>query len=343
MKSEEVAYMTVMVIGLGSMGRRRIRLLQKYHFKMKIAGIDSLKERCEKVRREYGIEVFNTIEEACRERDIECAFICTSPLSHANLIHICLEKNMHVFTELNLISTMYDENIKLASKKDRVLFLSSTFLYRKEIIYMQEKVKVCGENVNYMYHAGQYLPDWHPWESYQSFFVGQKKTNGCREFMAIEFPWIIKVFGNIKTVKVAGSKMSSLELDYPDNYILFLEHENGNKGVVAIDIVSRKAIRNLEVFGENIYFTWNGTPDGLLWYDCTEKKDRKVQLYETVDKRSDYAATIIEDAYYSEIYNFFQVIRGVGKPEYSFEEDEEILKLIDYIEANMEEMKNDKV
>ena len=328
--------MTVMVIGLGSMGRRRIRLLQKYDLKMKITGIDSVKERCEKAQQEYGINVFSSVEEACRESDIECAFICTSPLSHAYLITICLEKNMHVFTELNLVSIMYDENIKLANEKDKVLFLSSTFLYRKEIMYMQEKVQAYGENVNYMYHAGQYLPDWHPWESYQSFFVGQKKTNGCREFMAIEFPWIIKVFGNIKTVKAAGSKMSTLEIDYPDNYILFLEHENGNKGVVTIDIVSRKAIRNLEVFGENIYFTWNGTPDGLLWYDCTEKKDKKMQLYETVDKRSDYAASIIEDAYYSEISNFFQVIKGNEKAKYSFMEDKSILKIIDYIEEEVE-------
>ena len=33
---------------------------------------------------------------------------------------------------------------------------------------------------------GQYLPDWHPWESYKSFFVSNKKTNGCRELFAIE-------------------------------------------------------------------------------------------------------------------------------------------------------------
>lgn len=328
--------MTVMVVGLGSMGRRRIRLLQKYDSEMQIAGIDSLKERCEKARQEYGIEVFDSIEEACKERDMECAFICTSPLSHANLIHICLEKKLHVFTELNLVSIMYDDNIRLADKKGKILFLSATFLYRKEIMYMRERIQAYKEKVNYMYHAGQYLPDWHPWESYRDFFVGQKKTNGCREFMAIEFPWIVKVFGKIKAIKVSGGKMSSLEVDYPDNYNLLLEHENGNKGVVAIDIVSRKAIRNLEVFGQKIYLTWDGTPDGLVCYDWAEKKDMKVQLYETVDKRSDYAATIIEDAYYSEIVNFFQVLKGEGEPLYSFAEDKNILKIIDYIEKEVE-------
>lgn len=327
--------MTVLVIGLGSMGRRRIRLLQKYDSRMKVIGVDKQEERCETVQSEYGIKTFTDFEEACiHEGKIDCAFISTSPLSHAALIHMCLKKDMHVFTELNLVDIMYDENMKLAEEKERVLFLSSTFLYRKEIIYMHEEVEKCKSKINYMYHAGQYLPDWHPWENYKNFFVGDKKTNGCREFMAIEFPWLTDVFGKVESLKIVGGNISSLEVDYPDNYIILLEHEGGSKGAIAIDIVSRKASRNLEVFGEDIYLTWNGTPDGLYRYDYEQKKDMQVKLYDSVDKRSDYSATIIEDAYYSEICNFFQTIRKEDKPKYSFAQDREILKLIDFVEAD---------
>ncbi len=327
--------MTVLVIGLGSMGRRRIRLLQKYDSGMNVIGVDKQEERCEKAQSEYGIRTFTDIEEAyTREGKIDCAFISTSPLSHAALIHLCLEKGMHVFTELNLVDIMYDENMRLAEEKERVLFLSSTFLYRKEMIYMHEEVRKCKSKINYIYHAGQYLPDWHPWENYKNFFVGDKETNGCREFMAIEFPWLTDVFGRVESMKVVGGNISSLEVDYPDNYIILLEHEGGSKGAIAIDIVSRKASRNLEVFGEDIYLTWNGTPDGLYRYDYEQKKDVPVRLYDTVDQRSDYSATIIEDAYYSEICNFFQVIRKEDKPKYSFAQDREILKLIDKVETD---------
>jgi predicted dehydrogenase len=324
--------MDILVIGLGSMGRRRIRLLKKYNPSLNIIGIDSKAERCKKARDEYGIATSDSLEEVIDRQGVDCAFVCTSPLSHADIINKCLKADMHVFTELNLVDNLYDENLQLSRKNDRVLFLSSTLLYRKEIIYMREKIKQYDGTVNYMYHVGQYLPDWHPWENYKNFFVGKKETNGCREFMAIDFPWIVDTFGIIKSVNVSSSKMSNLELDYNDNYMLMFEHENGNQGVIALDVISRKASRNLEVFGENIYFAWDGSPYGLKWYDLEQKKNVNISLYESIDKRSEYADNIIEDAYYSEICNFFQVIAQKEEPKYSFEKDKEILKWIDYIE-----------
>jgi predicted dehydrogenase len=329
--------MTVMVIGLGSMGQRRIRLVKKYDSSMRVIGVDSSDERCKNAENKYGIDTYPDLQEAVGKENIECAFISTSPLSHAELINQCLKHSIHVFTELNLVDTGYDENIKLANDEGKVLFLSSTFLYRKEIMYLQKKVKESNKGFNYMYHVGQYLPDWHPWENYKDFFVGQKKTNGCRELFAIELPWIVEVFGKIKSIKVTGGRISSLEIGFPDHYILLLEHENGNRGSVAVDVVSRKAVRNLEVYSEDMYLTWNGTPTGLSEYDYVQKKDIDIRLYDEVDKRSEYGATIIEDAYYSEVENFFQTIKRKEQPKYSFEKDKEILKTIDHIEGEVEE------
>lgn len=36
------------------------------------------------------------------QRKFECAFVCTSPLTHAGIIKTCLENDMNVFTELIL-------------------------------------------------------------------------------------------------------------------------------------------------------------------------------------------------------------------------------------------------
>lgn len=329
---KEVNCMTVLVIGLGSMGKRRIRLLQKYDAQMRIVGIDSNMERCKIAEREYSIIIYNELQRAFEEENVDRAFICTAPLSHAELIEYCLKRGLHVFTELNLVDHLYKENIELAKKVNKVLFLSSTFLYRKEIEYMAKRIYEKNERVNYVYHAGQYLPDWHPWENYKNFFVGQKETGGCREFMAIEFPWIIEVFGEIKSVQAWADKMSNLELDYPDNYLILLEHLNGNRGMIAFDIVSRKASRNMEIFGKELYLKWDGTPEGLIRYDFETKEDLVIKLYDTIDKRTDYSSSIIEDAYYQEIENFFEVIENNEVPKYSFEKDLKIINLINQIE-----------
>lgn len=43
------------------------------------------------------------------------------------------------------------------------------------------------------------------------------------------------------------------------NYFVMIEHIGGNKGVLAVDVVSRKAVRNMEVFSEKHPFAlgWN--------------------------------------------------------------------------------------
>ncbi len=325
--------MKFVVVGLGSMGRRRIRLLNQISKDYEIIGVDSNPERCEQAKKELSIKTIENLDEAIEKYNPDGVVISTSPLSHAKIINRALKKSCNVFTELNLVSDMYDDNIALAKEKKKVLFLSSTFLYRDEIKYIQEKTKEYRGSINYNYHVGQYLPDWHPWESINDYFVGDKKTNGCRELFAIELPWLIKTFGEIDSYEVLSSKNTELSINYNDNYLLLIKHKNGNKGVLAVDVVSRKAVRNLEIYGENLYLTWNGTPNGLSYYDYDKKKEVSINLYDNgIDKQDGYASFVIENAYRNELETFINLINDKGVALHTFEEDFEVLSIIDNIE-----------
>ncbi len=325
--------MNALVIGLGSMGRRRIRLIKQIDESIQITGVDSREDRREEAVRLYGITAMDNLDIAL-EHSCDAAFVCTSPLSHAALISKCLEKNLHVFTELNLVSDGYEKNIKLAEERDRILFLSSTWCYREELRYITKEAASSKTVPSYMYHIGQYLPDWHPWESYTDYFIGDNRTNGCREIMALEFPWLTKAFGKITDISVKKGKKTNLNIGYNDSYLLLLEHESGTQGVVAVDVVSRKPVRNLEVFSEDMYLTWDGSANGLKQYDLITKEEKKIELYDAVDKQSNYAAFIVENAYKNEIKAFFECIRSGGKIKaaYDFSDDLEVLALIDRIE-----------
>lgn len=325
--------MKIGVIGLGSMGMRRIRLIQKYDAGIRIFGIDTNLERREMCNKEYSIKTYENIIDLFTENMINCAFICTSPLSHHKIISQCLNQGVHVFTELNLVSDGYEENIALAKQKNLVLFLSSTFLYRDEIKKIKSSVEDVNCLLNYVYHIGQYLPDWHPWENYKDFFVGDKRSNGCREIFAIELPWLTDVFGDIVKVDVVKNKISNLNIDYSDNYLVIIQHNTGHKGILAVDVVSRKAVRNLEIFGEQLYLHWDGSPKGLRIYDYDHKKDIEVQLYKEIDKLGNYSKFVVENAYLNEIVSFFETVKNKKIPLYNFEKDKEILKMIDEIEA----------
>ncbi len=322
--------MNIIVIGLGSMGKRRIRLIKTIYPEFVLYGIDTRADRRAEVKSLFDIVCFESI--SLIENDINCAFVCTSPLSHAGIINECLKRKWHVFTELNLVSDGYEENLKLAAENNCLLFLSSTFLYREEIRYI--KSKICsGGKWNYTYHIGQYLPDWHPWENYNDFFIGNKQTSGCREIFAIELPWLIDTFGNIKKTYTLSDKLTKLNIGYNDNYMVQLVHENGCKGILLVDVVSPCAVRKFEAYTEGGYIVWNGTPDSLALFDPASKTLTPVPLFEKIEHRDNYAAFVVENAYGNEIKEFFESIENRKKLKYGFDKDKKILELIDTIGA----------
>lgn len=324
--------MKILVVGLGSMGKRRIRLIMQAYKNIEIVGVDSNEERRKSISKLFEIETTDNLKLALKTKAYTAAFVCSSPLSHASIIEECLQMRLHVFSEINLTDYKYDDLIKIADENGCKLFLSSTPMYRNEIEYITQKVQAQAKPVNYIYHVGQYLPDWHPWENFKDFFVNDAKTNGCRELFAIELGWIINAFGDVVNITKVKSKNSTLNIDYSDNYIVILEHKNGHKGVIVVDVVSRMPVRKLEVTGEELHLFWEGTPESLRNYNIEFKQLKTIKTYKQTEHNKHYSTNIIEDAYLEEIKEFFSYIEGSILPRYSFEKDKSILKIVDIIE-----------
>ncbi|MBQ5754893.1 MAG: Gfo/Idh/MocA family oxidoreductase [Oscillospiraceae bacterium] len=327
--------MRILIVGLGSMGKRRARLAKGIDPAMEIWGVDMTEARRAEAEG-LGIRAFASIPEACAAGIIDAALVCTAPITHAGIIRQLLEAGLPVFTELNLVSDGYAENTALAKEKGLPLFLSSTMLYRGETQYMkgrvQEFMESTGKKVNYIYHIGQYLPDWHPWENYKNFFVGDKRTGGVREIFGIDLPWLVDAFGPVVKVTAEKDKISALEVDYPDSYMVTLRHENGVKGMLAVDVVSPKAVRNFECFGEGIHLFWEGNPKALYTFDKATGQKAPVDTYGSFEHDSRYSDNIVENAYVDELTNFFAYLKGEEQPRWSFEKDEEVIRLIEKIE-----------
>ena len=317
--------MNILVVGLGSMGKRRVRLLQELYPDYRIFGVNGRESRRKEAEALFGIRCFERLADV--DVQIDCAFVCTPPLTHASVIKECLSRGWHVFTELNLVSDGYEDNIRLAAEKGCKLFLSSTFLYREEIRYLQSHIS-SDAKWNYIYHIGQYLPDWHPWENYKDFFAGNSRSNGCREIMAIELPWLTRLFGSVLDASAVSDKMTDLQIDYHDNYMIQLAHTGGNKGVLIVDVVSPCAVRNFEAYTEGRYLRWNGTPDTLFEYNADRSVLEPVQLTEAAEHMDGYRAFVVENAYKNEIREFFDVVLNGKKPLYGFAEDLLTLDLI---------------
>lgn len=322
--------MKLLIVGLGSMGKRRARLARGLDASLSLCGVDLSAERRAGAA-ELGVAAYPDIAAAVQAEHPDAALVCTAPLTHAAVISELLDAGLPVFSELNLVSDGYAENTAKAQEKGLPLFLSSTMLYRRETQYIKQQVAAFGRPVHYLYHIGQYLPDWHPWENYKNFFVGNVRTGGVREIFGIDLPWLLDAFGPVTGVSVQADTISSLELPYPDCVTLLLRHQNGVQGVLAADVVSPKAVRSFECFGDGLHLFWQGNPDELYEYAGGEK--RQVKLYDTFQHDARYSDNVVENAFVDELSNFFGVLRGEQTPRWSFAQDLAAIELMDRAEA----------
>ena len=323
--------MKLLIVGLGSMGKRRARLLKGMDASIAISGVDSSPQR-RKEGQQLGYTVYESIPRALAADRFDGALVCTAPITHAAIIGQLLDGGLPVFTELNLVNDGYEENQRKAQQKGLPLFLSSTMLYRGETQYIKQQVQQFEGPVNYIYHIGQYLPDWHPWESYKNFFVADKRTGGVREIFGIDLPWLLDTFGPVERIHVEKDKISKLEINYPDSYFVTLRHANGTKGMLAVDVVSPKAVRNFECFGEGLHLFWEGNPKSLYTFDHEKGQKLPVNTYQSVEQDPRYSDNIVENAYVEELANFLGVLEGTQQPRYSFAQDEQTIRLIEAIE-----------
>ena len=93
------------------------------------------------------------------------------------------------------------------------------------------------------------------------------------------------------------------------------------------------AKRELQVIGEEILLEWGGNPDSLFSWDINDSMMKKIELYDKIDHDDNYSHSIIEDAYLEEIKEFFNVVNENIVPEYSLQQDDYTINLINEIEV----------
>jgi predicted dehydrogenase len=320
----------IAVIGLGSMGRRRLRILRRNFPQHELIGVDTSESRRLELEKGFAIKTFADASPLSGE--VDAVFICSSPQSHAEIFKDLDLDALHSFSELDLLDEGYERLLAAEAAGTKRHFLSSTPLYDREVREISRFVSNAGK-IAYRFHVGQYLPDWHPWERYSDFFIGAKRTNGCREIMAIEFPWLLKAFGPLVDVSVDKLSLSGLKIDYPDTIVMTLRHQHGTTGQFIVDVVSRVAKHELEIFGEDISLNWNGRPNSIVLWKGDGAGERQVRMYDEVEHQEGYAETIIEDPYVEEVTAFFEGIDNPDRPYiHTYADSWAMLKLLDHIE-----------
>jgi len=91
------------IVGLGSMGKRRIRILQQLFPSFSIIGFDTNNARCDETAKLYKIAVFNSFSDILIQNP-DAIFICTSPQYHADIFSEIDLNHYHTLSEIDLSS-----------------------------------------------------------------------------------------------------------------------------------------------------------------------------------------------------------------------------------------------
>jgi len=329
--------MNVLVVGLGSMGKRRIRNIKKLGHSQ-IVGFDPIESRRKEVEKLYKIETVSTLSQAFK-KNLECMIISTPPDLHYKYATIAIKQKLHFFTEVNLSSNDVKKIIKKLERKSIVGLPSSTLLYHPLIkklkkIFQQKQI---GKILTVYHHFGHYLPNWHPWEDYRDFYVSKRSTGAAREIVPFELVWLTFLFSDIKSVFASIHKVSDLQADIDDLYQIIIEFSNGIQCILVVDVISEPSFSETKIIGENGSILCDHNKGVIKIGKGSKWKMMKVKTGQVAKGYKENTPS--ELIYVEEMKNFFNTIKKKTHPCYTFQDELQILQVLDSIEISNQKSK----
>lgn len=326
--------MKFLIVGLGSMGKRRVRCLQALGYR-DVFGFDLRADRRKEAADKYGIRTFEDVEAAVKEVKPHALIISVPPDAHHIFMKIAVRHRIHFFVEASVVDTDMDQIRRDAEAANIVAAPSATLRFHPGIRKITDLVKTgaLGKVSNLLYHCGQYLPDWHTYEKVSEYYVSNPATGGAREIVPFELTWITgilgmprKVFGNVRrTIRIEGAE----RID--DTYNCLLDYGD-HLANITIDVVSRSATRRLTINGDAKQLRWDWNRNSVDLFDPA-KGEWETLSYEVQKAAAGYNPNIGEQMYIDELKSFIDTTLGEASFCNSLADDHAVLKLLYAIEA----------
>lgn len=326
--------MKFLIVGLGSMGKRRIRNLQALGY-TSIAGFDPRRDRCEEASSRYGVAVFDSFDVALVQFNPAALVISTDPRLHMDYAHRAASLSLHCFIEASVVEgERVFELAELIKGSRLVMAPSCTMHYFPGPATVREIIRAgkIGKPLHINYLTGQYLPDWHPWEHIRDFYVSRRETGGAREIVPFELTWLNEIFGEPEALACVKSKVTDMDADIDDIYYCLLRYPQGPLANITIEVVSRpKAVRQLHVVGSEGRLVFSGDENCVRYIAVGDADWTRIDLGSgTVEK----GYINPEEPYILEMADFVNAIGAADRKVFpnTLESDGRILSLLNNLE-----------
>ncbi|MCU0644973.1 MAG: Gfo/Idh/MocA family oxidoreductase, partial [bacterium] len=244
---KEAEKLSLLVIGLGSIGKRHVRNLHAL-------GIEDITvvRRANVFPEEPDLPVFaiQTNLDAALERKPDAVIIASPTSLHLEQSIAAARAGCHILVEKPISHSLDGiETLRELVEQNQLVF-QTAFQFRFHPVLRQIKELIAQQTIGTIIsahvHWGEYLPAWHPWEDYrQGYSARQDLGGGVVLTLSHPFDYMRWLIGEINSVSAIVAKLSNLEIDVEDTAMITFRFENGAVGSIYLDYIERPSQHRL--------------------------------------------------------------------------------------------------
>jgi len=230
-----------LILGAGSMGRRRVRCLQAHGVLTEdIRVFDQREDRRLESKSKYDVDGFASFEEGWAWNP-DVLVICLPSKLHMHYCLIAAQAKKDFWCEIALSDSLEgtDELLSLVKEYQLIgaLGINNPFHFAMQQAKQWLQEESFGKPLTYHMAFGNYLPNWHPWEDYRDFY-DETQIMGV---ISQELGTLYTVLGTHVT-EIYGQlqKSGSLDIPGPDNVQLLARTRDGMTVTFQMDLMQDK-------------------------------------------------------------------------------------------------------
>tara|TARA_B100000795_G_C22797157_1_gene439933 strand:+ start:1480 stop:2496 length:1017 start_codon:yes stop_codon:yes gene_type:complete len=266
---------TILIVGLGSAGRRHTRIIKNLFPEINIVVLRH--KQCEKkdITELNLYKCVTSIEEAIAMSP-QAAIIANPATLHIEVAEVLANNGINLLIEKPISHSSKGVNklIDVCYNKNIVLMTAYNLRFLPSLIEFKSKIQTnkIGSIYSVQSEIGQYLPSWRPQSDYKDS-VSAKKSLGGGVLLELshEIDYLSWIFGSIVWVNSCISKMSNLEVDVEDSAKVILGFESTNESQLIaslnMDFIRHDSTRRCFAIGEKGTLLWDGILGSVQYFE----------------------------------------------------------------------------
>lgn len=313
--------MKILIIGLGSIGRRHLKNILALGYR-NVSGVEPDKKTAAAIKKEFSIPIYDSLKEGLNGAKPDVVFVCSPTHLHVPNATTALRAGVHVFIEkpLSLNLKGVDNLIRLAKKKKKTVMVACNYLFNNGFRELEKVLDsgVYGKPLFSRVAVGYYLPLARKNLNYKNLYAARKDQGGgvILDSGSHVVNYLSVLFGPVIKGGVVAAKSHLLGIQSEEAAILVLEHAGGILSAASLDYLSKKPVHRLEVVTDHGLLTLDIKDDSLVFENDKKKK--------TVYRGNKDANQMFID----ELKYFFHCLQKKKKPIQDLEEARHLTSLL---------------